>query len=293
MSINWLKPFFHSSKSRRNRLYRGTLMNTQLRLGVLTLSFALAACIARADMLSISMFGASASSNDLNDTLILENTLDDFSQFYQFQGRASAQSLGASIDGRARNGRGRPVSVIAQLQADVIFVSPLEITTAQIGWVADVRGTISGQTVGFSNGATYGAQLNAGNLIGSVSGSGFIEPNDPPVVIDTQVSLSGQVPTNVPVSISAILNVGITGPRTPDQIRVDFFDSLSFDPNSFFDIQTPNVTVNSVNGDWLVGNRLNIVPEPASGLLLIGAFGGAVCLLRRNGGYSAAASRRA
>lgn len=245
-------------------------MYAHLRIGILTLCFALAACVARADMLSVSMFGASADSNDLNDTLILENTLDDFSQFYQFQGRASAQSLGAIIDGYARNGRGRPVSVIAQLQADVIFVSPLDITTAQISWVTDLHGTVSGQTAGFANGGSYGAQLNAGNLIGNAGDTVSINPNDPPVVINTQVSLSGQVPTNVPVSISAILNVGITGPGAPDRIRFDFFDSLSFNPNSFFDIQTPNVTVNSVNGEWLVDNRLAIVPEPTSLVMLIG-----------------------
>lgn len=186
------------------------------------------------------------------------------------------------LNARSRTGGPRTVGIGSTLEADVIFDAPSGITSAQIGWAADVVGTISGQT-GFAVGGRYSASLGIESLLfESITGDVTITPSAPAAVaIDTVVSLAGAVPTNVPLTVTAILSVGnFFGPSGTDRVRVNFLDSMSFNSGSFFDIQTAGVTANSVDGNWLVNNQLatstsNVpVPEPSSLCLLSMAMTG-------------------
>lgn len=260
------------------------MSHTTVRLTLPALLISLVTSSVQAGLLQVSLFGVSESSTDLNSTVTAEAVIDDFGQFIDMRGRSSAESLGVDMFVQGRNGRARAFSITSSLQAEVIFVSAPDITTAQIAWSADVAGTISGNSgaAGSFNGGQFGAQLSIGNQTEQVDGSTVIEAGDPAVNFDTQVSLFANVPTNVPVSITALLSVGHFGGALPgENIRINFFDSLAFNPDSFFDIKTSGVTANSVDGDWLVNNQLptaNVatIPEPAtlwSGLCLLGVAG--------------------
>lgn len=92
--------------------------------------------------------------------------------------------------------------------------------------------------------------------------------------IDQFVSTIFSVPVGTPVSVSAELRVtGGTGIANngAEFARTDASNSLVFNPDRFFDIQTPGVTVS--DGMFLIDNQIvnanaNTVPEPAAIWLL-------------------------
>jgi hypothetical protein len=102
-------------------------------------------------------------------------------------------------------------------------------------------------------------------LNGNNGGAAFVQ-------VDETLSMTKTVPLNVPISFRVELRAGVFAPLATSHGIADFANSLTFNPNEFFTIHTPGVTVNSVGGDWLVNNRLpsaaDAVPEPSSLALL-------------------------
>ncbi len=92
------------------------------------------------------------------------------------------------------------------------------------------------------------------------------------VQVDETLSITRTVSLGVPVGFRVELRAGVFAPSATDHGVADFANSLTFNPNEFFTIHTPGVTVNSVDGDWLVNNQLpsaaSAVPEPSSLVLL-------------------------
>lgn len=87
------------------------------------------------------------------------------------------------------------------------------------------------------------------------------------------------VPLNTPLRVDASLSVLINGTLSGGGWTADFFNSLTFNPDAFFDILTPGVTANSVGVNWLVDNQLGggvvTVPEPST----FGLFGAGLLAL--------------
>lgn len=91
----------------------------------------------------------------------------------------------------------------------------------------------------------------------------------------------GAVPLGVPVFVAAELRGGFNWGGHPVHGIVNFGNSLSFDTSSFFQINTPGVTANSVDSDWLVDNQVTAaVPEPST-LMLAGIGIAGACVLSR------------
>lgn len=92
------------------------------------------------------------------------------------------------------------------------------------------------------------------------------------VQVDETLSMTKTVPLGAPVDFRVELRAGVFAPLVNSHGVADFANSLTFNPNEFFTIHTHGVTVNSVDGDWLVNNRLpsatSAVPEPSSLALL-------------------------
>lgn len=95
--------------------------------------------------------------------------------------------------------------------------------------------------------------------------------------VDYTHAITRTVPLGQDVLVAAELRTTIVnGPFL--SARSDFLNTLAFDPDAFFTIHTPGVTVSSVDGDWLVNNRLanaaEEVSEPSAlALLIAGALG--------------------
>lgn len=249
----------------------------------------------RAGLLTVGTSGGSSQSTDLTDTLIRQDVLDFPSAGWlsTLKGRSSVASLGLNVDARSSSNFAVPGSVNTAFDADVIFAAAPGVTTATIGWSARIQGTVDAfvfDTV-FEPGWQLGAQLsmNPNNPVTvQLAMTESFEKGSSPVAIDTVITALGEVPTNVPVRISASLNFNAVQVRNGDNLNANFFNSMSFDPAAFFDIHTAGVTANSVagDGDWLVDNQLttveSAVPEPSSMALLgMGALG--LCGLRRWG----------
>lgn len=191
--------------------------------------------------------------------------------------RASTSALGVKVEGR------RTFGAVANLVDQVIFESAdSSVTQANVRFDVTIDGslTLAGNSGGLS--ATLGLHDRQA-VLGKV-----FDGNSAPTQQFTH-SVTTLVPIGVPVNFSAGIAVRLLTQSfffPPPYGSVNFADSMSFNPNQFFTIETAGVTANSVGSDWLVNNRLaaaqSAVPEPSSiALLAVGAVGLARIAQRR------------
>jgi hypothetical protein len=193
---------------------------------------------------------------------------------------ASTEALRVLVDLRGRNNGG-----VAFIGGTVVFeaLPGTTATHADVTLAVNIEGFLqhnSGGAAGWNSDISF-AGSGTRSVSGSVGGtgvSGFTE-------VDVVHSVTRTVQLGAPVSFGVSLRAGVFAPNHPSHwARADFGNSLEFNPNAFFTIYTPGVTANSVDGDWLVNNRLASanaeVPEPGS-MTLLGCGIGGVCWFGR------------
>jgi hypothetical protein len=186
--------------------------------------------------------------------------------------RASTTSLGIVVDTY------NAIGAVAVLSGNVIFTSTDPgATHADVTFEVAVEGIFN--LTGSGGGVSTRLWLHNLDTTESLQAYDNGGPYFAAVAYDQSVHHAA-VPLGVPVFVAAELRGGFSWGGHPVHGIVNFGKSLSFDVNSFFQINTPGVTANSVEGDWLVDNQLNI-PEPlALPLAAIGIFG-CIALQRR------------
>ena len=236
-----------------------------LRFGVIFLvaSFSTIAFSDRAlaDLISVTLNpGGTIQSNDLTETIFHSGNDSNGVASRTASGRASVESLGAYLSESVSITPGVLANSDIVLSGTVVFDSDPSISSAIVFWGGDLQGSVSGS-------GGFVTQINSTlSLHGHTDG--FDNSDFGSYSINENLVAGGLVPTNSPVNFSATLRMRIANGQAGNFIEMDFLDSLSFDPNQFFDIQTSGVTANSVNGNWLQNNRLTAIPEPASALLV-------------------------
>jgi hypothetical protein len=183
---------------------------------------------------------------------------------------ASTEALRVLVDLRGDNDGGG-----ASISGRVAFVAMpgTTATHATVTLAVNIEGRLehnSGGSAGWDSNMTFVAGTPASTRNGVAGGTGLPGFED----VDEVHSVTRTVPLGVPVPFSVTFRAGVFAPLSFAHGRADFANSLRFNPDAFFTIQTPGVTANSVDGDWLVNNQLSsaaaVVPEPGS-LTLLGA----------------------
>lgn len=120
-----------------------------------------------------------------------------------------------------------------------------------------------------------------GNLFTERVSVGGLDPVlDFSVFIDEFVGTTLTVPVDIPINFSMTLmtlaSYTTVSPGDGGYARTDASNTLQFDPDNFFDIQTPGITANA--GPFLVNNRLpafsssSDVPAPPAVALMLPAL---------------------
>jgi hypothetical protein len=179
---------------------------------------------------------------------------------------ASTAALRVLVDLRGASNGG-----LAVIRGRVVFeaLPGTSATHADVTLAPSISGLLERNAGGAAN---WGSDILfvAGTPISRV---GFGVQGAGATPIDVVHSVTRTVELGVPVDFLVNLNADVFAHNNPgDWARADFANSLEFNPDAFFTIHTPGVTANSVDGDWLVNNRLASanaeVPEPGSMALL-------------------------
>jgi hypothetical protein len=189
--------------------------------------------------------------------------------------RATRYSLGAAADGYFLSG-----SSVAQLTSQVVFGlsdGAQPVTHANVSLIVDLHGQLIAE--GATSVVSVELAIIDGGLIGyeafSQNATGFQTRE-----IDQVVSVSAQVPIGQPITFRATLRA-IVLPTGLNGSSSQFFSTMEFDPQSFFNIQTPGVTVNSFGSDWLLNNQIVPIREPTTLMLAAAGALGVVAIRRR------------
>jgi hypothetical protein len=208
-----------------------------------------------------------------DDFTPINQRIDHFNSASQLLGftlaEASTEALRVLVDLRGDNDGGG-----AAISGRVVFVAMpgTSATHATVTLAVNIEGRLehnAGGSAGWNSIISFVGGTppsSAGDTAGGTGLPGFKD-------VDEVHSLTRTVQLGVPVSFAVTLQAGVFAPHHPSHHgRADFANSLRFNPDAFFTIQTPGVTANSVDGDWLVNNQLSsaatAVPEPGSVTLL-------------------------